>query len=392
MGHHGRVLAMDRALLPAAELGEGPGSGPNPRHLADVATWSVKRLVSVDQAKLAALPPRLRLGIACSGNDCPVVVLRHLAAALQQCVGKELEIEHVFSCESDPRKREFIKANFPDLPILFDDVRKLGVGKAMNVMSGAEEAVPQCDVFFAGIQGIGDTGATWQGVFNYIAFAKPSLVLCESRCLTVRIAGAEPQIEPAMRDLRAVGYSASWRLLDSRNFHLPHRRHRCWVWGFRNAVQGVAETLMPNTLQALALPHHHSFDSIFGCDWDTHGNRHLSDRQLDVVEDVYRKRRKTGTAWGEDLFINVAGRPAIYQTCVGACPGLAQHSRPFRTLAGKILGPLEVLGLQGIWQEDYPDLERLAKDDPNLLRDIAGTACTATAALAVGLAAFVHAF
>ncbi len=92
------------------------------------------------------------------------------------------------------------------------------------------------------------------------------------------------------------------------------------------------------------------------------------------------------------MVIDVAKSVERATACVGACPCLTTWSRPFRTLAGKILGPLEVLGLQGIWQEDYPDLERLARDNPKLLRDIAGNAFTATAALAVCLAAFVHAF
>ena len=66
------------------------------------------------------------------------------------------------------------------------------------------------------------------------------------------------------------------------------------------------------------------------------------------------------------------------------------NSRPYREKAGRLLGPLQALGLQGICQVDFPHLDQAARDSPRLLRDIAGNAFTATVALSVCLAATVH--
>ncbi len=251
---------------------------PNPRSLGDVASWSVGQLVKPDWEKLAvSLPERLRLGTACSGSDCPVISLEHLAAALRLRLpaGRTLHVDHVFSCESDKAKQRFIRENFPQLRMLFDDVTELGNGRATNVLTETQEEVPRCDIFVAGFvcksvsmenpnrddfagcvtAGVGKTGETWMGVLRYILFAKPAVVICENvEGLTKRTRGIEPQIEPVMRSLQSAGYQASWRLLDSRNFHLPHRRKRCWIWAFRNAGQDVADRLMPETLRTLMSP------------------------------------------------------------------------------------------------------------------------------------------
>ena len=103
------------------------------------------------------------------------------------------------------------------------------------------------------------------------------------------------------------------------------------------------------------------------------------------------KRRKTETVSGsQDCVIDVSKSSGRAPVCLDACPCLVPNSQPYREKAGRLLGPLQVLGLQGIWQVDFPHLEQAARDSPGLLRDLAGNAFTATVALSVCLAAFVH--
>ena len=98
----------------------------------------------------------------------------------------------------------------------------------------------------------GIMGETWHGVIRYIRVAHPCLVICENvDGLANGIRGWEPQIEPVLRDLRAAGYGASWRLLDSRRFHLPRRERRCWSWGTYGAHSEVADMEVPTTLRSL---------------------------------------------------------------------------------------------------------------------------------------------
>ena len=97
---------MANQLLP---LSEGPGTvhRPRPRKFGDLASWSIGQLSSAERGALARLPPVLRLGTACSGSDCPAVVLRHLAQAIRKESGSCFDVDHVFSCERDPREQQF---------------------------------------------------------------------------------------------------------------------------------------------------------------------------------------------------------------------------------------------------------------------------------------------
>ncbi len=104
------------------------------------------------------------------------------------------------------------------------------------------------------------------------------------------------------------------------------------------------------------------------------------------MEAVLQKRRKVSCC--EDLIVDVAKSAERAPSCVGECPCLVPNSKPFRRWAGKVLGPQEVLGLQGIWKEDFPQLGTFSDV---FLRNLAGNAFTATVALAVLLGALVHA-
>ena len=88
----------------------------------------------------------MKLGTLCSGTDSPVPVLKKLSKALH---GK-LKIEHVFSCEHAPKKREWIRDNFGNLEYLFDDVKDLCTGEAHNCITGTTVLVPAVDIVIAG--------------------------------------------------------------------------------------------------------------------------------------------------------------------------------------------------------------------------------------------------
>ena len=98
---------------------------PKTNNLEDVAAWSIEQLPQDEKQKLLAAAQLaqaegrvLRIGTACSGTDSPVPVCWRLAEAL-----KGLEIEHTFSCEFAKKKRDWIRMNFPELQLLFKDIR-----------------------------------------------------------------------------------------------------------------------------------------------------------------------------------------------------------------------------------------------------------------------------
>ena len=62
----------------------------------------------------------------------------------------------------------------------------------------------------------------------YVQKYKPSLVICENvKGLTMRNKGQEPVVNHVMQTFKDTGSSASFSVLDSRKFVLPHRRQRC---------------------------------------------------------------------------------------------------------------------------------------------------------------------
>ena len=175
---------------------------PKTHKLEDVASWNIEQLPQDQRQKLfAAIEAAkadgrvLRIGTACSGTDSPVPVFLRLAEAL-----KGLEVEHTFSCEFCEKKQDWIHQNFPDLPCFFKDVKELGTGHVVNVITGEFVAVPKTDILVAGFvcksvstennkhdtfaecidKGIGSTGETFSGVHGYIERFKPSIVICEN--------------------------------------------------------------------------------------------------------------------------------------------------------------------------------------------------------------------
>ena len=104
-----RVTRSHGAAVVATLGGPGTAHRPHPSKLDDLASWSIGQLSSAERGALARLPPVLRLGMACSGSDCPAVVLRHLAQAIRKDTGSCFDVDHVLSCERDRREQQFIR-------------------------------------------------------------------------------------------------------------------------------------------------------------------------------------------------------------------------------------------------------------------------------------------
>jgi len=127
---------------------------------------NIARLSDVEKMALSmwwAIDGPFELGSVCSGTDCPVLVLQeiqkvckdvlgpsidelqrhniitvHEATALKRG-GNKLDMKHAFSCDIAPEVREFQRTMFPDLPVLFKDVRDLKAGAAINVTKGDDQ-------------------------------------------------------------------------------------------------------------------------------------------------------------------------------------------------------------------------------------------------------------
>ena len=179
-------------------------------------------------------------------------------------------------------------------------------------------------------------------------------------------------------------------MLGSRHFHLPQRRRRCWIWGLLHAKsKDVAEKCLPATLQSQMYREPVTLDSLF-VDEPYDEGRGLNDREQAVVDKIVHHKFEDIDFSERDWVIDVSKSIMRASPCQDACPCLVPNSRLFRVNTGQFLGPLQVLGLQGIWTRDFPRLENFALTKPRLLRDIAGNAFTSTVAQAVILSCLVH--
>eukprot|EP00930_Biecheleria_cincta_P045118 TRINITY_DN31098_c0_g1_i1.p1 TRINITY_DN31098_c0_g1~~TRINITY_DN31098_c0_g1_i1.p1 ORF type:complete len:2041 (-),score=461.67 TRINITY_DN31098_c0_g1_i1:392-6514(-) len=215
----------------------------------------------------------LRVGTMCSGTDAPVLVARALQRALSTCSSSQLSFEHAFSVEFDPHKQEFLKANFPENPLLFKDCTQMGRRRAYDVISGKAQEIPGgLDVLVAGfsckdlsmmnsfrktLEQMGQSGSTLKGVLDYAERYRPRIILLENVWAIAKANGSGfRQVDLVMEGLKARGYAAGYRLLNSCDYYLPQIRHRIWMWGIRldDAVPapGEAARILARAEQATA--------------------------------------------------------------------------------------------------------------------------------------------
>jgi len=384
-------------------------------NMAAVAQWYLGQLGGdqyeqlIKAVKDASQEGRsLRVGTMCSGTDSPVVVLHGLAAAL----GDALHVEHTFSCEFDPKKQQWIKDNFPSLKMLFGDVMQLKTGMAHNYITNEEVAVPSVDIVIAGFvcksvstenneramykncikEASGKTGETFDGVMGYVKRYKPSVVICENvKGLTTRNKGAEPVIKHVAASFKKVGYSFDYQVLDTRQYLLPQRRNRCWMWAFRGLENEMSVRLTKEDVIALGSEKEcYNFDKLFTmAKASKTAETTLLPRQNRVVAKIMQMIAPSQRQ--QDILIDVAKSEERAPKCVNATSCIVPNSLPYRCKTSSILTPIQVCAVQGIFQEDFPALLRYGTEKGNLVRDLAGNAFSTTVCMAVTICCLLHA-
>jgi len=396
---------------------------PVSHKLTHVASWFLKRLPvaertqfvqTVEAATSQGRP--LRVGTMCSGTDSPVVVLDNLAKAVPG-----LFVKHVFSCEFDERKQSWIKDNFPKLEFLFGDVNELSSrsGQALNHITGEKVMVPAVDLVIAGFvcksvstennerpmyancirEGIGKTGETFDGVMAYVRKFKPAMVICENvKGLTMKNKDedgnvCEPVINHVEKCFKRADYSFDHKILDSRDFLLPQRRARVWMWAFRGREsQAAAEETKKSVL---GLKHRKAFR--FGALFRMAGvskngtcklNK-LNQRKRGVVKAALRRLKPADRC--KDVVVDVAKTAARAPSGIECTSCVVPNSQLYRLKTKTMLTPEQVHCVQGIYKEDFPALAKYTQERKGLARDLAGNAFSTTVCMAVVISCLAHA-
>ncbi|CAK0859424.1 unnamed protein product, partial [Prorocentrum cordatum] len=323
----------------------------------------------------------------------------------------KLKIEHTFSCEFCPNKRKWITENFPEVPYLFGDIQELPKGRAWNYITEKEVQVPSVDILIAGFvcksvslennerekfancikDACGLTGITFQGMIQYVAKYQPAVVICENvEGLTRRNRGAEPVVNHVRDEFVSHGYAFEHKVLNSRDYLLPHRRNRCWMWAFRGQHhQGSAELAGEDVL-ALGQEKFWKMSSFFRkVKANDDNSRPLVPRERAVLRKVLS--RLSPAQRKEDLVVDVGKSVDRLHYCVGgAAPCVVPNSRTYRVRQEKVLSPEQCHAVQGIFKSDFPALKRWAKEKKTVTRDLAGNAFSTTVCMAVALVALCH--
>lgn len=397
---------------------------PKSHKLKHVASWYLKRLPVAERAKLmravevASGEGRpLRVGTMCSGTDSPVVVLDNLAKAL---AGK-LFVEHTFSCEFDKKKQGWIKDNFPSLKYLFADVNELSGadGKAFNYITGEKDAVPAVDIMIAGFvcksvstennqrqkyancirEGIGKTGETFEGVMAYVRKFQPSVVICEnvkgltSRTTDTRGKKCEPVINHVQACFKKANYAFDYEVLDSRDFLLPQRRVRVWMWAFKGCENQTATEETKKSVLALKSDTAYQFNTLFRmAGVSKNANTTLNARKKRVVRAALRKLKLSlKAACKKDVVVDVGKTEARAPLGISATSCVVPNSELYRLRTKSTLTPEQVHCVQGIYKEDFPALASYASKNKILTKDLAGNAFSTTVCMAVAISCLAHA-
>ena len=190
-------------------------------------TWgpklrSVVEQVCVDWPRSSGVPVHfrsffakgLRLGTDCSGAEAPVWALRGLGVAF----------EHVFSCDSEPVVREFVRANSPPLHTLFSDMLRRPIAD-----------IPDVDIYVCGFPCTpysllrGHDAKLFQEkatkpyfeILKVLRQKKPALAILENVIGLGRVVGR------VLRDLQSLRlYDVVWMKINSEDLGVPVARPR----------------------------------------------------------------------------------------------------------------------------------------------------------------------
>jgi len=136
------------------------------------------------------------------------------------------------------------------MPHLFKDVCQMGQRSALDVLTGSNRRIPgDLDVLVAGfvckdlsymnsyrktLDEMGQSGSTLHGALDYVERYRPRIVLLENVwAISKANASGFRQVDLVIEGLKARGYAAGYKLLNSCDYYVPQIRHRVWMWGLR---------------------------------------------------------------------------------------------------------------------------------------------------------------
>ncbi|KAH7118782.1 hypothetical protein B0J11DRAFT_75237 [Dendryphion nanum] len=190
----------------------------------------------------------LNVATMCSGTESPLIALQLVSQALQDQGYSAIEVNHHFSAEIEPFKQGFIERNFQP-KILFRDVREfISQDATATTAYGADVTIPQnLDILVAGfvckdlsrlnnkrksLEDEGESGDTWNAVYNYSKRFRPSVVLIEN------VKSTSEFWDSFKSKWKKIGYESTWHICDTKHYYLPQTRQRMYMIAINQELFG----------------------------------------------------------------------------------------------------------------------------------------------------------
>ena len=263
-------------------------------------------------------PVVLTFGTACSGSEFYLTAMPLVAAEISERLRREVRFVHLWACELDPQKRQWIVDNFAP-PKLFADVTCLAKASCHDHVSGALAEVDEVDFVIAGTSckdasrlnphhvqrldavdtGAHTTGGTFKRLARLVAKLGPRcrLVFLEN---VSSLRDRDPRTGRSNFDgvaeaVRSLGFGFVSAEFSARDVGLPVARPRLYMSGVRCAdeleAQRLADEVLahicrsarPVALDALLLPE--SAPQLTMRDWMREGLARESGQHFGVEEE-----------------------------------------------------------------------------------------------------------
>lgn len=363
---------------------------------------------------------KMRIGTACSGSDVVTKALEHLLQSLAAKDDKPAVVcEHIFSVENDLPKQKWIQ-RYISPTYLFTDLREFEGPVLKNPQNGSplSPLALEVDVFIAGFScksisrennsrdekciedGTGSSGETFGWTMSLIEKVQPPVVILENvkaihdkgKC---RISGKKmprSNLDYVQERLEQAGYSFTHSFVDTRHYLLPQRRGRVWIVAVKKEKADFNSKLWIDLMSGLKcssarLPLDKFIDDTSVAPED----RKLSSLQQQVlVATSNHCFERSGLTDKEQLATshyclelkNSMARATEFSFEASTC--IRPGSRPWLTWKNRCLSATEQLALQGIFEEDYPEMTK--HFSRWILRSLAGNSFSASLPMAAILA------
>lgn len=232
------------------------GRFPHVPWALEIATF-LREFISMSLSDGGAGKRALRLGTDCAGAEAPIFAMREIRSAIQTLLGREVQIEHLFSCDVEPSSRRFIRQNCSPCAFFPDLLARTSISHC--IIAERPRIVPSnLDIYVAGFPCkdfstlnkfreclTGPNSPIFYGVVRYIREHEPCVFVLENVSgLVNRKRGAPAPIHEVMRILRNIpGYTVrGWRV-NSSDYYLPQRRRRVYIVGVHTGKTNLTKPL-----------------------------------------------------------------------------------------------------------------------------------------------------